>query len=623
MLKPQFILLLILTISYAALAQTTDEKDSLKSYQLDQVIITGTRIAKEKGKVPASITVVERKDIERSGANNVLPVLNNMVPGLFLNNRNVSGFGVGPQSAGNISIRGISGIPNTRVLVLIDGQPQFMGLFGHPIADSYMSSDIEKVEVMRGPASILYGSNAMGGAINIITRNVEKDGLSLNGKAAYGSFNTQQYMASAGYKKGNFSIYGALNHDYADGHRENDDDVFKSTTAFLKTSLTINANYKINLDGNLSDSEFNNPGPDIADTVFTDNFYRYTRGRAAFSLDNDYDWMEGSFRFFYNFGEHEFYDGWNSDDYNTGITFYQNLKLITGNILTLGIDYKTFGGMGSNENTPPPFNRGLGEKYEMDEIEFYGLLQQQLADEKITLNAGVRYTDNNIYGDAITPTFGAAYRIFPFTTLKASAAKAFRSPTLVDLFIFPPANEDLQPEEMWNYEFSVQHAMLSQRLNLEATIYKSEGENLIQAVPTGQPGPPQRINTGAFSNSGLELQGSFEVSRMLSFTSNYSYMNLENPLPYAPEHEINLITNYRYQIFNLQLGMKYVNDLYTNIENLTTQSYTLIDARVSAKVLPNLSLFVDGENLLDLNYQVDYLYPMPGITVLGGFHFRY
>jgi iron complex outermembrane receptor protein len=609
-------LVLFLILPGIILAQ---ENDSLKSYELNQVVITGTRIAKEKGKVPASISVVGRQEIEQSGESNVLNVLNNHVPGLFLNNRNVTGFGVGPSSAGNISIRGISGVPNTRVLVLIDGQPQFMGLFGHPIGDSYMSSDVERVEVIRGPASVLYGSNAIGGAINLITRNQLKDGVSLNAKAAYGSFNTQKYMLNSGYKKGDFNVYGAINYDRTDGHRKNADDEFSNLTGFLKLGYTINPSYKISLDGNLSDSEFNDPGP--VTNLFEDHYYRYKRGRAAFSLDNDYEWMEGAFRAFYNFGDHEFFDGWRSNDYNTGITFYQNLKLLPGNIITVGVDYKHFGGEGRNDNLPAPAARGLDTQHEIDEVETYLLIQQALG--ALTLNGGLRYTNNSLYGDANTPTIGATYAISNAATIKASASKAFRSPTIVDLYIFPPANEELQPEELWSYEVSYLQSLLNNRLSLEITGYLNDGKNMIQAVPTGQPGPPRRINTGAFSNKGVEFQTNFQVSNSFNLSANYNYMNLENPLPYAPEHELNLIGNYQWNIFSLMLGTKYVNNLYTNIESGATQSYTLLDARLSARVLKNLTVFLDGENLLDSQYQIDFNYPMPGITMMGGLHFRY
>jgi iron complex outermembrane receptor protein len=110
---------------------------------MDPVVITGTRITRQKSEIPASISVISRKEIEKNTQVNILPILSNKVPGLFVNERNMVGYGVGPESGGNISIRGVSGTPNTRILMLIDGQPQFMGIFGHPISDAYTGSDIE------------------------------------------------------------------------------------------------------------------------------------------------------------------------------------------------------------------------------------------------------------------------------------------------------------------------------------------------------------------------------------------------------------------------------------------------------------------------------------------------
>ena len=166
----------ILCISNGSIRR--QDQDSIRSYELDPLVITGTRITRQKSEIPASISVISRQQIDDSREVNILPVLANRVPGLFVNQRNMVGYGVGPNSGGNISIRGVSGSPNTQVLMLIDGQPQFMGIFGHPISDAYTSSDIERVEVIRGPGSILYGSNAMGGAINLITRQ-PKDGLNM------------------------------------------------------------------------------------------------------------------------------------------------------------------------------------------------------------------------------------------------------------------------------------------------------------------------------------------------------------------------------------------------------------------------------------------------------------
>ena len=131
--------------------------------RIDEVVVTGTPVKVTRNNVPMAVSVVDRNQIEESNESALLPVLNGRIPGLFVTERGITGFGVAAGSAGQISIRGIGGNPTTGVLMLIDGHPQFMGIMGHPLPDSYVASDVERVEVIRGPASILYGSNAMGG----------------------------------------------------------------------------------------------------------------------------------------------------------------------------------------------------------------------------------------------------------------------------------------------------------------------------------------------------------------------------------------------------------------------------------------------------------------------------
>ena len=100
---------------------------------LDEVVVTGTTIKVNKRNVPMAVSVINNRQIQESNETSLLPVLNGRVPGLFVTERGVMGFGVAGNSAGQISIRGIGGSPTTGVLMLIDGHPQFMGIFGHPL----------------------------------------------------------------------------------------------------------------------------------------------------------------------------------------------------------------------------------------------------------------------------------------------------------------------------------------------------------------------------------------------------------------------------------------------------------------------------------------------------------
>ena len=118
----------------------------------------------------------------------MLPALTEQVPGLFGTSRGVMGVWRIYRCSRRLSLRGMSG--SAQMLVLIDGHPQYMGLFGHPISDAYQTMLAERVEVLRGPASVLYGSNAMGGVINIVTRKMQEDGVKTNINLGGGSYGT-------------------------------------------------------------------------------------------------------------------------------------------------------------------------------------------------------------------------------------------------------------------------------------------------------------------------------------------------------------------------------------------------------------------------------------------------
>ena len=111
------------------------------SVLLDEVLVTGTKTSVNRTNLPLSVSIVTQKQIEESSESALLPVLSEQVPGVFVTERGITGFGISTGSAGSINIRGIGGDPNTEVLVLLNGNPQFMGIMGHPLPDVYIASD--------------------------------------------------------------------------------------------------------------------------------------------------------------------------------------------------------------------------------------------------------------------------------------------------------------------------------------------------------------------------------------------------------------------------------------------------------------------------------------------------
>ena len=125
-----------------------DSTHTNNPYAIGEVVVTGTRNQTDLRHLPLTVSVVSRQQIEQTHNPSLLPVLTEQVPGLFTTARGIMGFGVSDGAAGSISLRGMSG-GAARLMVLIDGHPQYMGLFGHPIADAYQSFLADRVEVVR------------------------------------------------------------------------------------------------------------------------------------------------------------------------------------------------------------------------------------------------------------------------------------------------------------------------------------------------------------------------------------------------------------------------------------------------------------------------------------------
>lgn len=179
-------------------AQTAD------SLALQEVVVTGTRNATDVRHLPMTVNVIGRQQLTEQHQTSVLPTVMQQVPGFFVTSRSMMGYGVSTGAAGGINLRGISGGAG-QLLVLIDGHPQYQGIYGHPISDSYQALMAERIEVLRGPASVLYGSNAMGGVMNIVTRQSRVDGVRTDINLGAGSYGTIQAEASNQVRSGKFS----------------------------------------------------------------------------------------------------------------------------------------------------------------------------------------------------------------------------------------------------------------------------------------------------------------------------------------------------------------------------------------------------------------------------------
>ncbi len=612
--KKLLLKLFLLTFFLNVQISAYSEPEVIDTIQIEEVVVTGTRTEVARKNVPLTISSVSEEQIELSNESAILPILSQRIPGMFVTEKGVTGFGVASGSAGQISMRGVGGTaPNTHILILIDGHPQFQGIFSHPLADAYVSSDVEKVEVVRGPASILYGSNAMAGVINIITKKQKEEGFSGNAKISYGSYNTQKYMVSGGIKKGPFSIFASVNHNRTDGHRDTSE--FKIVNGYLKAGYELNENIDIMADVSIADFNSQDPG-----SIYNPAFFGIDimRGKTSLSVKNRYEKVEGGLIAFYNFGDHEFTDGWESEDYHAGVSLYQGFQLFAGNRITVGLDYKTVGGI-ANSGVPG----AVDTWHEVSDFAGYSYIQQSLF-EKLILSAGLRLENSSIFGLEPIPQAGFSFLATENTTFKGSWSKGFRSPSLMELYLFAP-NPELEPERLTNYELGVSRHTNDRTLKADLAVFAIDGTNVIEVRPNDNPPPPvKRQNVGSFSNKGIEFEVNWQISNRFTLASNYSYLHLDKPRLAAPEHQFYINGTYSENKFRANLSLQQISGLYTLTgDNPETEDYTLANLMLSYQFTKNVNFYVSGKNLLDQSYSINYGYPMPGTTLFAGMSYKF
>ncbi len=609
----------LLTDFHPLLAQEGDSL--LLEYESEPVVVTGTRSTQVISELPNSIQVITREQIRQFPTNNILPLIAREVPGLFLNRRSLVGYGVGPNSGGNISIRGLSGSPNTQVLILVNGQPQFMGIFGHPIQDAFMRSDIERIEVIQGPATLLYGTNALGGAINIITRNTQQEGLAGSASISYGSFNTLQAHGMGSYGKKDFSITAALNHEQTDGFNSIGKDDFRNTTGFLKVKGSLGEHWKSSLEANISDSRYYFPG--TTDRPVENDRRDYLRNRIALNLSNTYANMDGSIFLYRNGGDHDFSTGFSSTDFSEGLTAFQTLHWDRGkNQLTLGLDYQHVGGEAQNDSLPPPIRIGLNQELDTEEWGAYAVVNRTLS-STFSAQGGIRWTEHSLYGTFWTPSFGLSWypKLSGLHSVKASISRGYRNPAIVDLFLFPTSNPDLQPEQGWNYDLSISQNLSAIRTHLEFTAYFLKGDNLIREVVVSAP-PPQKINTGEFEHKGILFQATTHLNKGISIQSTYEFLDTSQPVLFAPKHSLALRGSFQQKKSTFNLGFSYLDGLTIHPSTRMRRDIPLWEASFRYQITPGIELFILGENLFDKEYVYELGYQMPGFSIQSGIKFK-
>jgi vitamin B12 transporter len=588
---------------------------------LPPVFVTSTRTEIPLSQVTTSATVITDKDIQAQQAETVLQVLRT-VPGLDV---------VQSGSRGNTTSVFIRGSESDHVLVLIDGVEANSTTLGAFNFAHLTTENVERIEVLRGAGGTLYGSQAIGGVINIITKKGQgplEAGLSLEG--GNGSTNRQALTLRGGAGQLGYSFSAArmasqgfhsVNDDYrnlaASGrldYQVTEDASLKGIFHFVKTDLGLfnNNNFASQPDPNAREASTQYLGKLEWEQKILKNWDYRISGSMFKEHIKDSDDVDSCT--FFGFP----CDSRTRDRFRPRIDtgeFQTNYRFEDWSTTTFGVEYKR-----RSASTSGGIDKAIRN------LGYYLQEQFQFLDRRLIMIPGIRLDDNQSFGTAWTPTFSAAYLFRETgTRLKAGYAKGFKAPTLNDLF-FPPGfgcpafgNPNLGPEKSWELNAGVEQDLVQDRVKVGATYFHREVQDLIEGRPI--PGDPfgcfRAENVGSARFDGVELSLSIKLLDSLTVNTNYTYLDwdtADGKLPRRPRNRGNVNLNYLHDRWNVNLGANIVGRrddfrAASPFGNTTKAGYVIFDLasyyslpwRVPA--VKDLTLFGKIENLLNKKYE--------------------
>ena len=602
------------SLLFPSIVAAAEQPDSIA---LRELVVTGTNTAVAKNLLPYTVSVVGSERLEATGSTQVLSAISGMVPSLFVSERSIFGFGVSNGGSGHIKLRGVGGDRASAVLMMVDGQPQFAGIYSHHISDFYDKEYVERVEVLRGPGSVLYGSNAMAGAINVITKHAPHRGMRTVVTSQYGSYNTWLSSITNSARYGKFSSLVSLSYNRTDGTVDNFD--FRQADGYAKIGYDLSSHWHAAADYTLMNFTGNDPiYPRLSNPESTDIYHQnITRGEASLTVSDSYAGTSGAARLYYSYGNHYIDDPrhFHSKDDRLGMILYQNFTPWRGATATAGFDFDVYSGeipmSGGTAHTPGAM--ATMERKSIIEYSPYITLSQAFASELLRVNGGLRMANSDMFGSQWIPQFGFALNPGRGYTLKGNLAMGYRNPSFRELYLYRMANPDLKPEKMMNYELSLAKHF-SRYLSADVTFYFSKGSEMIQVLDN------KNVNTGRFINKGIELSARSTPLPNLSLYATYSYLHTSlSNLTGAPKHQYYLGAQLKlWSRLDIAADLKGTAGLYV-ADDVKKQNYALLNLKLTCEVCRYVDLFVRLENITNAHYVINRGYDMPGFTALGGF----
>ena len=600
---------------------------------LDQIIVTGSRAPLSVSASGNAITVIERDTIDRRQARYVTDLLR-QVPGFAVSQSGV------PGSQTQVRVRGAEA---NHVLVLINGARANDPATGDEFRWEFLTTaSIERIEIVRGPHSAIWGSDALAGVINIITRSGATS-PSIDGYMETGSNNTLNGGLSGGYSGSNWDTGFSLERVSTDGGNVSrvgsENDPSDVTTAALNTSWQPLDDLDLKLSARQVDAtahydtvDYLVTGLPVDSDVALDTTQRY----AQFILARDADGARFRHQFSANYA--------NSDNLNrtAGIEDVSTLsdRLTLGYQADFRIGQDTLSVALEHEETTfeqrGPIVFGDPNQVRDMAVESVVLDYQGHLGDAVNWLASARFDENSLFDDVVTGRISVAWQATGQTLLRLSGGTGRKNPTFIELYGFFPGqfvnNPDLKPEKSTAIDIGLEQ-QLSDRLDLQLTLFRQDLEDEINGFvydPTTFLATADNMS-GKSRRDGAEVELRWEVSETLSAAATYTYLDAtadDMREIRRPKHSGSLNLNYAFHgnrgqlAFNAAYGGTRLDTFFPPWpkppETVALASHWLADLTVRYQVTPTVGLFTRVGNLLDADYEQVYGYRMPGRTVYAG-----
>lgn len=608
-------------------------EDTTNATQLDPIVVTASKSAEKASEVPARISVISKEEIEKNPISNLSNILQKD-PSIYIKQN--GGIGQGT----NLLIRGTN--PN-HVLLLKDGARLNTPNTLSPIYPELLdTTNLDRVEILKGPASVQYGTDAIGGVIQMITSTPERNSAFVTG--IYGEDNTYKAIIGTDLvsNEGFFAQIRGQSMESDGTHIFNTQpDNLKAAYDQKGYSAKIGYDNKNNLNANVEISQ--NKGANnysenggISNTAKRefDNQLVSTRVEYKPTSNITINTRYSNFKDTQEYRESSPYHAdtkRNEGDLNVKWQFTQAQNILVG---------------ASIDNTEYQDASILNGKQDIDSTGYY--LQHQYKTDKISTQLGIRLEDNEKFGTHNVGQGAVRYFVLPSTSIYANIGTAFRAPSLTELYYHSEAdygsfgiyhtygNTNLKPEESTSYEIGLDH-QFTPALTAYLSAYKTQVKNLIASnsnfddATNTTTSTYENLNKAQFSGGEVGFKWKQDD---LFLSTEYAYVKTENKetgleIAYRPKQTLTLTTGLENTVYGVSASL--IARSNSNAQNSANPQkvpgYATVDLNAYWNINPNVKVFTNIENVGDSEYKTVYnsrnWYVNGGRQASVGVTFRY